>query len=109
MSDRVRELAERQVALQLRCAFQRRAVAQEVRSIEARFDSVDRAVKVARGVLRNPAVIAGGVIALLVLGRLRGCVCSVMRCCWLRARAGRCRRSSASDFFHAFYFYAGPC
>jgi hypothetical protein len=72
MSNRVRELAERQAALQLRCAFQRRAVAQEVRSIEARFDSVDRIVGLTRGVLRNPAVIAGGVVALLVLGRLRG-------------------------------------
>lgn len=72
MSDRVRELAARQAALQLRCAVQRRAVTQEVHSIEVRFDSVDRAVKLARVMLRNPVVIAGGVIALLVFGRLGG-------------------------------------
>jgi len=72
VSDRVRELAERQAVLQLRCAFQRRAVADEVRSIEARFDSVDRVVGLTRGILRNPVVIGGGIIALLMLGRMRG-------------------------------------
>lgn len=72
MSDRVRELAARQAALQLRCAVQRRAVIQEVDSIEVRFDSVDRAVTLTRAVLRKPVVIAGGVIALLVFGRLGG-------------------------------------
>lgn len=72
MSDRVRELAARQADLQLRCAVQRRAVTQEVQGIEARFDSVDRAVKVARGALRNPVVIAAGIVALLVFGRLGG-------------------------------------
>ena len=72
MSDRVRELAERQAVLQLRCAFQRRAVADEVRSIEARFDSVDRVVGLTRGILRNPVVIGGGIIALLLFGRLSG-------------------------------------
>ena len=72
MSDRVRELAERQAVLQLRCAFQRRAVADEVRSIEARFDSVDRVVGLTRGILRNPVVSGGGIIALLMLGRMRG-------------------------------------
>jgi len=45
---------------------------QEVDSIEVRFDSVDRAVTMTRAVLRNPVVIAGGVIALLVFGRLGG-------------------------------------
>jgi hypothetical protein len=72
MSERVRELATRQAELQLRCAFQRRAVAREVQSLEARFDSVDRIARMTRGVLGNPAVIAGGIIALLILGRLGG-------------------------------------
>lgn len=72
MSDRARELAERQAELQLRCAVQRRAIAAELRSVETRFDSVDRAATVARNVLRNPAVIAGGIVALLMLGRVGG-------------------------------------
>jgi hypothetical protein len=72
MSERVRELADRQAALQLRCALQRRAVAREVESVEARFDSVDRAAALARGVLLNPVVIAAGIIALLTFGRAGG-------------------------------------
>jgi hypothetical protein len=70
MSDRARELAARHAELQLRCALQRRAIEQEVRSVEARFDSVDRIVGVARTVLSNPVVITGGVLTLLIFGRL---------------------------------------
>lgn len=72
MSERVHELAERQAELQLRCAVQRRAIAHEVQSIETRFDAVDRVVGTARGWLLNPAVIAAGTIALLMLGRVGG-------------------------------------
>jgi hypothetical protein len=72
MSGRVRELAERQAELQLRCAVERRVIAAELHSVEARLDRVDRAASTARTVLRNPAVIAGGIVALLMLGRVGG-------------------------------------
>jgi hypothetical protein len=72
MSDRVKELAERERNLQARCAAQRASIAHEVAAIEARFESVDRIAGVARSALLNPAVIAGGIVALLTIGRLRG-------------------------------------
>jgi hypothetical protein len=71
MSDRVRELAEREAALLLRSAAQRRAFAAEVHGIQARLHTVDRATAVARGALLHPAMIFGGLVALLVLGRTR--------------------------------------
>ena len=66
MSDRVRELAEREAALLLRSAAQRRAFAAEVHGIQARLHTVDRATAVARGALLHPVVIFGGLVALLV-------------------------------------------
>lgn len=72
MSDRVRQLAERQAALQARCAAQRALIADEVAAIEVRFSRVDRLARVARATLLHPAVIAGGVVALLAVGRSRG-------------------------------------
>lgn len=72
MSERVRELAEREKELQLRVAAQRRMIANEVRRIEARFDSVDRAASVTRNILTNPIVITTGIVALLTLGRVGG-------------------------------------
>ncbi len=72
MSGRVKELAEREQRLQERCAAQRASVAQEIAAIEARFESVDRVAGIARNALFHPAVIAGGMVALLTVGRLRG-------------------------------------
>jgi hypothetical protein len=72
MSDRVRQLAERQAELQARCAAQRALIAAEVAAIEVRFSRVDRIARVARATLLHPAVIAGGVVALLTIGRSRG-------------------------------------
>ena len=72
MSHRVDELAERERSLQERCAAQRADVAREVAALEARFASVDRMAGVARRVLLRPAVLAGGVVTLLALGRFRG-------------------------------------
>jgi hypothetical protein len=66
MSDRLRELMERQTRLQERCDAQRGNVAREVASIEARFVGFDRST------LLHPAVIAGGIVALLTIGKLRG-------------------------------------
>ena len=71
MSDRVRALAEREAALLLRCAAQRRAVVTEVHGIQARLRTVDRVTAVARGTLLHPVVIVGGLVVLLALGRTR--------------------------------------
>jgi hypothetical protein len=72
MSDRARELAERNATLRLRCAVQRRAVASEVRAVETRLESVDRAVVLVRGTLLHPVAVATGVAALILIGRMRG-------------------------------------
>jgi hypothetical protein len=72
MSDRARELAERQLRLQERCAAQRTTVALEVAAIEARFAAVDRTVGLARKVLLHPAAIMTGVLVLVTLGRVGG-------------------------------------
>ena len=72
MSDRARELAERQIELQRRCAAQRHSVAVEVGALEARFGAVDRLAGFARSTLLHPAAIAVGVAVLLTVGRVRG-------------------------------------
>jgi hypothetical protein len=72
MSDRVKQLAERERSLQERCAAQRASIATEVAAIETRFGGVDRMAGLARSALLHPAVIAGGIVALLTIGRVRG-------------------------------------
>ncbi len=72
MSGRVKQLAEREAMLQQRCAAQRASIALEVENIEARFARIDRAVTAVRGVLLHPAVIVGGIVALLTIRRSRG-------------------------------------
>ena len=72
MSERVKELAERELRLQQRCAAQRASIAREVASLEARFERVDRIARVARTTLLHPVVIVGGIVALLTIGRSRG-------------------------------------
>ena len=72
MSDRVKQLAEREALLQQRCAAQREILTHEIASIEARFERIDRVARVARTALLHPVVIAGGIVALLTIGRLRG-------------------------------------
>jgi hypothetical protein len=71
MSNRVRELADREAKLLLRSAAQRRAFAHEVQDIEARLRTVDRVAAVTRSTLLHPVVIVGGLVGLLVLGRTR--------------------------------------
>ena len=58
--------------MQARCAAQRASIAHEVAAIEARFAAIDRMAGLARSTLLHPAVIGGGIIALLTIGRLRG-------------------------------------
>jgi hypothetical protein len=72
MSARVRQLAERERNLQARCAAQRASIAREVAAIEVRFAGIDRVAGLARSTLLHPAVIAGGIAALLMIGRARG-------------------------------------
>lgn len=72
MSARVKELGEREAMLQARCAAQRASVGREVASIEARFARIDRLVSVARDTLLHPAVIVGGIVALLTIRRSKG-------------------------------------
>jgi hypothetical protein len=72
VSNRVKELKERETLLQQRCALQRASIAAEVASLEARFARVDRIAGVARTALLNPVVIVGGIVALLTVGRSRG-------------------------------------
>jgi hypothetical protein len=72
MSHRVKELAERELELRARCAAQRAYVAEQVVSIESRFAGVDRMARLARSTLLHPAVIAGGIVALLTIGKFRG-------------------------------------
>jgi hypothetical protein len=71
MSIRTVELARREAALRLRCAAQRSAMARQVDGVEARLQSVDRAVMTARRLLLRPTVIAGSVVLLILLGRTR--------------------------------------
>ncbi len=72
MSARVTQLAEREALLRERCAAQRASIAQEIASIEARFERVDRIARAARATLLHPLVIVGGIVALFTIGRSRG-------------------------------------
>lgn len=72
MSNRVKQLAEREAMLRARCVAQRAMIAREVAGLEARFARVDRIARVARTTLLHPIVIVGGVVALLTIGRSRG-------------------------------------
>jgi hypothetical protein len=72
VSSRVEELKLRELRLQERCEAQRASIAREVAGIESRFARIDRAAGIARNVLLHPAVIAGGIVALVTIGKLRG-------------------------------------
>ncbi|HEX6998819.1 MAG TPA: hypothetical protein VF322_11795 [Gammaproteobacteria bacterium] len=88
MSARQRQLADRRRALELRCAAQRRALAGELRGIEARLELCDRGIALARAALRHPAGIAAAAVALWALGRAGG-VRVVVRGLLLAAAARR--------------------
>ena len=72
MSDRIRELAEREATLQLRSAVQRREISREVDAVEGRLKSVDRAVNMTRGIVLNPVVVVAAVIGVVLIGRATG-------------------------------------
>lgn len=71
MSQRKTELAERRAMLLLRTAVQRREITREVDIVGARLQSVDHFLAMSRTVIGNPAVIAGGLLVLVLLGRTR--------------------------------------
>ncbi|HUL81715.1 MAG TPA: hypothetical protein VL131_06210 [Gammaproteobacteria bacterium] len=71
MSGRMLELEERRAMLLVRAAVQRREIAREVDAVEQRLRSVDHWLAVGRDVLRHPAVIGAGLLALVLLGRTR--------------------------------------
>jgi hypothetical protein len=71
MNTRAIELARRQAALRWQCAVQRREIARQVGGIEAKFHSIDGVVRATRRFLLRPAVLSGGVVLLVLLGRVR--------------------------------------
>ena len=71
MSTRVKELADRESALRLRCAAQRNAIAREVASVETRLATVDRVALIARRIATHPAAIGAGMLVVILLGRAR--------------------------------------
>lgn len=87
MSQRVRELVEREERLRQRSAAQRADMAGEISSIEARFAGVDRIAGLAGKVLLHPLVITGATVAFLTIGRRRGA--RVVRRLFLLATAAR--------------------
>jgi hypothetical protein len=71
MSDRVKELADRESALRLRCVAQRNAIRREVASVETRLATVDRVAVTARRIVTHPAAIGAGMLVVILLGRAR--------------------------------------
>lgn len=71
MSEREQALAERYAELRLRCAVQRRAVATEVDTMQARFNSIDRFALLTRSAVLRPRVLLAGIFVLVAFGRFR--------------------------------------
>lgn len=71
MSSRLKDLTDRQAALQLRCAVQRGTLAREVIDVEERLHNVDRVTLAAQRVFRNPIVLALGALGLALIGPSR--------------------------------------
>jgi len=71
MSARFDQLRARHDQLRLRSAIQRRELAELSTSIRQRLNRVDRGINIVRRVVRKPAVIAGGIAILALLGPRR--------------------------------------
>jgi hypothetical protein len=72
VSARVSQLLEREKQLQARCDAQRTSITREIDGIEERVARFDRVAGMARNAVLHPAVIAGGIVVLLTIGKLRG-------------------------------------
>jgi hypothetical protein len=70
-SERFNQLAAKHSSLRLRAAVQRRELGATMNEIEHQLSGVDRGLERAARVLRNPAVIVGGVALVAMVGPKR--------------------------------------
>lgn len=71
MSERFDQLNARHDRLRASCAVQRLELAQTAREIEEHLSGLDRGVNAVRAVVRNRAIVAGGVAIVAMLGPRR--------------------------------------
>jgi hypothetical protein len=71
MSERFNQLNSQHAHLRTQCAAQRERLGETADDIERRLASVDRGVKVARGLMRRPVLIVGAVALIALLGPRR--------------------------------------
>jgi hypothetical protein len=70
-SERFNQLAAKHANLRLRSAVQRRELGDTMSDIEHQLSGVDRGIATATRVLKNPAVIVGGVALVALIGPKR--------------------------------------
>ena len=70
-SDRESELLARMATLRARAAIQRRHLAQTSLQIESQLGGLDRNVHIIRNVVGRPAVLAGGIALVVLVGPKR--------------------------------------
>lgn len=70
-SERFNQLAAKHANLRLRAAVQRRELGTQVHEIEHQLSGLDRGIERATRVLKNPAVIIGGVAIVAMVGPKR--------------------------------------
>jgi YqjK-like protein len=71
VSERFNQLAAKHSNLRLRAAVQRRALGSTMNEIEHQLSGFDRGIERATRVLKNPAVIIGGVALVAMVGPKR--------------------------------------
>ncbi len=71
MSERTLRLAHRRAALRAHCALQREEIAHLANNIESRLGSVDHGINMVRRYASHPALLAGGLVFLTLLGPRR--------------------------------------
>jgi hypothetical protein len=71
MSDRLRELAARREALRAESTLQRDQMDGLARDIKERLSGIDRSIEIARTVATRPAVIAGAIAVVALVGPRR--------------------------------------
>jgi hypothetical protein len=71
MSERFNQLTAQHSSLRLRAAMQRRQLGQTMNEIEHQLSGVDRGISAVQRLLKNPAVIAGGIAIFALLGPRR--------------------------------------
>jgi hypothetical protein len=71
MSTRQRELAARREVLRAHSSIQREHLSRTVEDIESRLAGIDRGIEIARGVVKRPLVLAGGIALIALIGPRR--------------------------------------